>query len=220
VLVLLTLLTGIIWIVWGVIEKAYYIPEIPSQFFVIGLVAGIIGVIFKFNDMTLNGIASSFSKGVSDLTGAAIVVGMAKGILIVLGGSNATNPTVLNTILHGVGESLKGLPAVVTAWVMYVFQTIFNFFVTSGSGQAALTMPILAPLSDIVGVTRQVSTLAYQLGAGFADAIVPTSASLMGVLGVAKIDWTKWAKWQIKMQGFFFLIGSIFIIVAVIIGFN
>lgn len=219
-LVLLTILAVIVWIVWGVTQKEFYIPEIASQFFVMGLVAGIFGVIFKLNGMKVNDIASSFQSGAAELTGAAIVVGMAKGILLVLGGTDAGQFNTLNTILHGIGGSLKGLPAVVSAWLMYVFQTIFNFFVTSGSGQAALTMPILAPLSDIVGVTRQVSTLAYQLGAGFADAIVPTSASLMGVLGVARIDWTKWAKWQIKMQGFFFALGSIFIIIAVIIGFN
>lgn len=218
-LVLLIILAGIVWVVWGVIEKAYYIPEIASQFFVMGLAAGVIGVIFKLNNMRINDIASSFQRGAADLVGAAIVVGMAKGILLVLGGSNATDATVLNTILHGIGKSLEGLPGVITAWVMYVFQTIFNFFVTSGSGQAALTMPIMAPLSDLVGVTRQTATLAYQLGAGFADAIVPTSASLMGVLGVARIDWTKWFRWQIKMQGFFFALGSIFIIVAVIINF-
>ena len=219
-LVLLTILVGIIWIVWGVTEKEFYIAEIASQFFVMGLVSGIIAVIFKLNDMKTNDIASGFQSGAADLVGAAIVVGMAKGILLVLGGSVANEFNTLNTILHGVGESLKGFPPVVSAWCMYVFQTIFNFFVPSGSGQAALTMPILAPLSDIVGVTRQVSTLAYQLGAGFADAIIPTSASLMGVLGVARMDWTKWARWQIKMQAFFFLLGTIFIIVAVSINFS
>jgi uncharacterized ion transporter superfamily protein YfcC len=182
------------------------------------LVAGIIGVIFKLSDMTVNDIASSFQRGAADLVGAAIVVGMAKGILLVLGGSNASTPTVLNTILNSVGNALQGLPATLTAVFMYTFQTIFNFFVTSNSGQAALTMPILAPLSDLVGVSRQVAVLAYQLGSGFADAIVPTSASLMGVLGVARIDWTRWAKWQIKMQGFLFVLGIIFIIIAVLIG--
>lgn len=218
-LVLLTVLIGIIWIVWGVTKKQFYIPEIASQFFVMGLVAGVIGVVFKLSNMKINDIASSFQRGAADLVGAAIVVGMAKGILLVLGGTAATEPTVLNTMLHGIGSALKSLPATFCAWFMYVFQTVFDFFVTSGSGQAALTMPILAPLSDMVGITRQVSTLAYQLGAGFADAIVPTSASLMGVLGVARIDWSKWAKWQIKMQGFFFLLGSIFIVVAVLIKF-
>ena len=219
-LVLLSVLVGVVWIVWGVTSEAYYIPEIASQFFVIGLVAGIIGVIFKLSDMTVNDIASSFQRGAADLVGAAIVVGMAKGILLVLGGSDASTPTVLNTILHSIGNSLQGLPATVTAVFMYAFQTVFNFFVTSNSGQAALTMPILAPLSDLVGVSRQIAVLTYQLGSGFADAIVPTSASLMGVLGVARIDWTKWARWQIKMQGFLFVLGIVFIVIAVSIGFN
>lgn len=219
-LVLISFLSGIIWIVWGVTKKGYYIPEIASQFFVMGLVAGIIGVAFKLNGMKINDIASSFQRGAADLAGTAIVVGMAKGIILVLGGTDAATPTVLNSILHSIGKALEGLPTAICAVFMYIFQTIFDFFVTSGSGQAALTMPIMAPLSDVVGVTRQVSTLAYQLGAGFADAIVPTSASLMGVLGVAKIEWGKYAKWQIKMQGFFFVIGCIFMIVAVVMGFN
>lgn len=219
-LVLLTVLAGVIWIVWGVTTEFYYIPEIASQFFVMGLVSGIIGVIFKLNNMRINDIASSFQGGAADLVGAAMVVGMAKGILLVLGGASATTPTVLNTLLNGAGNMLDGLPSAVTAVFMYTFQTIFNFFVTSNSGQAALTMPILAPLADIVGISRQVAVLCYQLGSGFADAIVPTSASLMGVLGVARIDWTKWARWQIKMQGFFFVIGCVFIVTAIMIGFN
>lgn len=219
-LVLLSLLAGIIWIVWGVTKKGYYIPEIASQFFVIGLAAGLIGIIFKLNGMKLNDLASSFQRGAADLAGTALVVGMAKGIILVIGGTDPTTPTVLNSILNSIGNAFAGLPKTISALFMYAFQTIFDFFVTSGSGQAALTMPIMAPLSDVIGVTRQVSTLAYQLGAGFADAIVPTSASLMGVLGVARIDWGKYAKWQIKMQGFFFVIGSIFIIIAVMIGFN
>lgn len=219
-LILLTVAAVVVWIVWGVSKKGFYIPEIASQFFVMGFVSGIIGIIFKLNGMTVNDIASSFQSGAADLVGAAIVVGMAKGILIVLGGSAADEFNTLNTILHATGSALSTLPSAVSAVFMYVFQTVFNFFVPSGTGQAALTMPILAPLSDMVGVTRQVSCLAYQLGAGFADAIVPTSASLMGVLGVARLDWSKWFKFQIKMQGFFFAFGTLSIIVAVLIGFN
>ncbi len=219
-LVLLSLLLGMIWIVWGVVEQGYTIPEIASQFFVMGLAAGIVGVVFKLNSMRINDVASSFQSGAADLVGAAMVVGMAKGILLVLGGDSATTPTVLNTILSSVGGALSGLPTVVTAVGMYIFQTIFNFFVTSNSGQAALTMPILAPLSDIVGVSRQVAVLCYQLGSGFADAIVPTSASLMGVLGVAKMNWTKWVRFQIKMQGFFFVFGTAFIVIAIMIGYH
>jgi uncharacterized ion transporter superfamily protein YfcC len=220
VLVLITILLGIIWVVWGVTEHQYYIPSIATQFFTMGLVAGIIGVIFKLNGMTINDIATSFRDGAKDLVGAALVVGMANGIILVLGGSDPSQPTVLNTILHSIGSAVGSLPAVVSAWFMYVFQSIFNFFVVSGSGQAALVMPLMAPLSDIVGVTRQVAVLAYQLGDGFTNLIVPTSGCLMGVLGVARLDWGKWAKWQIKFQGLLFILGSIFVIIAVLIGYN
>ncbi len=214
-LILLEMLAVLIWIVWGVTAKAYYIPEIASQFFVMGFVAGVIAIIFKLNNMTINDMASSFQGGVADLAGTAIVVGMAKGILLVLGGSDANVPSALNTVLYSIGNALNGVPSFIAAWSMYLFQSLFNLVVTSNSGQAALTMPIMGPLSDIVGVSRQIAVLAYQLGAGFVDAFTPVSASLIGVLGVARIDWSKWAKYQIKMQGFFFLLGTITIIIAI-----
>lgn len=219
-LILLEMLAVLIWIIWGVTQKGYYIPEIASQFFVMGFLAGVIAIIFKLEGMTINEMASSFQKGVADLAGTAVVVGMAKGILLVLGGSDPTLPSALNTMLHSIGEALKGVPVVVAALMMYVFQSLFNLVVTSNSGQAALTMPIMAPLSDLVGVSRQIAVLAYQMGSGFVDAFTPVSASLIGVLGVARVDWIKWAKFQIKMQGFFFLLGSIIIVIAVMINFQ
>ena len=219
-LILLEMLAVLVWIIWGVTTKEYYIPEIASQFFVMGFVAGLTAVFFKLNNMGFNDMASAFQGGVADLAGTAVVVGMAKGILLVLGGSDATVASTLNTILYGIGNALKGVPAVVTAWFMYLFQSLFNLVVTSNSGQAALTMPIMAPLSDVVGVSRQIAVLAYQMGAGFVDAFTPVSASLIGVLGVARVDWSKWAKFQIKMQGFFFLIGTVAIIIAVMINFQ
>lgn len=184
-----------------------------------GLVAGIIGVVFKLNEMGINDIASSFRDGAKDLVGAALVVGMAQGIILVLGGTSSTDGTVLNTILYNTSQMLVGLPTVAAAWVMYVFQSVFNFFVVSGSGQAALTMPLMAPLGDLVGVSRQVSVLAFQLGDGLTNLIVPTSGCLMGVLGVAKLDWGKWAKWQIKFQGILFALATVFVIIAVAIGY-
>ena len=217
-LILLEMLIVLVWIVWGVTQEGYYIPEIASQFFVMGLVSGIIAVIFKLDGMRINDIASSFQSGAADLAGTAIVVGMAKGILLVLGGSDASVPSALNTILHGIGTALAGVPAAIGAWAMYIFQSLFNLVVTSNSGQAALTMPIMAPLADLVGVSRQVAVLVYQLGAGFMDAFTPVSASLIGVLGVARIEWAKWARFQIKMQGFFFVLGTIFIMIAIAIG--
>jgi len=219
-LILLEMLAVLIWIIWGVTKKEYYIPEIASQFFVMGFAAGVTAIIFKLNEMGINEMASSFQSGVADLAGTAVVVGMAKGILLVLGGADATVPSALNTVLYSIGNLLQGVPAMVTAWCMYIFQSLFNLVVTSNSGQAALTMPIMAPLSDVVGVSRQIAVLAYQMGAGFVDAFTPVSASLIGVLGVARIDWSTWAKFQIKMQGFFFLLGTIAIIIAVMINFQ
>ncbi|MBN2797349.1 MAG: putative basic amino acid antiporter YfcC [Clostridia bacterium] len=220
ILVLLTLLVSIFWIINGVRLYEYYLPEIATIFFTLGLVAGIIGVIFKLENMHVNDIASSFRSGASDLLGAAMVVGLAKGIVLVLGGSGASNPTVLNTILNGMSSVLDSLPATLSAWFMYVFQSIFNFFVVSGSGQAALTMPLMAPLAELIGVTKQMAVLAFQLGDGFTNLIVPTSASLMGVLGVARVDWTTWAKFQIKFQGLLVILGTVFIILGVLVGLN
>ncbi len=219
-LILLEMLAVLIWIIWGVTQRGFYIPEIASQFFVMGFAAGVTAIIFHLNGMTINGMASAFQGGVSDLAGTAVVVGMAKGILLVLGGSEADVPSTLNTVLYGIGTLLDGVPAFIGAWAMYIFQSLFNLVVTSNSGQAALTMPIMAPLSDLVGVPRQIAVLAYQLGAGFVDAFTPVSASLIGVLGVAGIEWGKWAKFQIKMQAFFFLMGTIIIAVAVAINFH
>lgn len=219
-LVLTTILVAVIWIIWGVMSKAYYIPEIATQFFVMGLVAGIIGVIFKLNNMSVNDIADSFKDGAKDLLSAAMVVGMAKGIVLVLGGDSPTDFTVLNTVLHAAGESLGALPGVISAWFMFAFQSVFNFFVVSGSGQAALTMPLMSPLADLLGVTRQVSVLAFQLGDGFTNIFVPTSGALIGTLGVAKIEWSTWAKFIFKFMLILFIAASLFVIGAVLIGFK
>ena len=113
---------------------------------------------------------------------------------------------------------MKNFPPVISAWLMYVFQSVFNFFVVSGSGQAALTMPIMAPLADLVGVERQVAVLSYQLGDAFTNFIVPTSGCLLGALAAAKLEWGQWAKFQIKFQAFLFVFASIAVVVAMMIG--
>ncbi len=219
ILVLLTIVAGMVWVVWGVMKNGYYIPEIASQFFVMGLVSGVIGVIFKLNGMRLNDIASSFKQGAADLVGAAIVVGMAQGIMLVLGGSSPTEPTVLNTILNGISGAFVGLSGTLAAVLMYLFQSIFNFFVVSGSGQAALTMPIMAPLADLLDVSRQTSVLAFQLGDALTNLIVPTSGCLMGSLAIARIDWSKWIKVMWKFLGVLMIMAIATMIVASVTGF-
>lgn len=217
--VLTTLALGIIWIIYGVIAYQYYIPEIATQFFVIGVVCGGIGVLCKLNDMRLNDMASSFRKGASELLGAALIVGMAKGIILMLGGDNPTQPSVLNTVLHVGGSWIQPLPDQVSAVAMFVFQSGLNFFVPSGSGQAALTVPLMAPLADIAGLSRQIAVLAFQLGDGLTNLIIPTSAALMGTLAVARLDFVVW----LRFAGKFYLalagIALLFIIAAVAIGY-
>jgi len=219
-IILIELLLGLVWIVYGVMAADFSIPELASQFFVIGLIAGITALGCRLDGLTANDLAIAFKDGVSDLAPTAVVVGMAKGILLVLGGSDAGSFSTLNTILYSVGRLLSGIPSILGAWFMYIFQSFFNLIVTSNSGQAALTMPIMAPLADIIGVSRQVAVLAFQLGSGFVDAFTPVSASLVGCLAAARIDWSNWAKFQVKMQGFLFLLGTVFIVIAIAIGYQ
>ena len=214
VLVLLTLAATVIWVVWGVMTKGYYMPEIATQFFIMGIVSGVIGVIFKLND-----IASSFKDGAKDLIGAALVVAMAQGIMQVLGGSDPTTPTVINTIMYNIANALSGVSGAVAAVLMYLFQSVFNFFVVSGTGQAAITMPIMAPLSDLLGVTRQTSVVAFQLGDAFTNLIVPTSGCLIGSLAIAKIEWSNWIKFMWKFLGVLMIGAIITVLIAVGIGF-
>ncbi|PKG74187.1 hypothetical protein CXF86_13780 [Shewanella sp. GutCb] len=220
ILVLFTIVATIAWIIWGVIANAWFIPEIASQFFTMGIIVGIIGVVFKLNNMSVNKVAASFKQGAATMLEPAVLVGCASGILLLLGGSNAANPSVLNTILSVSGEFIGHLPSVMSAWFMLVFQSVFNFFVTSGSGQAALTMPLMAPLADIVGVTRQVAVLAFQLGDGFTNVLVPTSASLMATLGVCRVDWGQWLKFIWRFMVALFCVSSVIVIAAHYLGFS
>ncbi|MDO4622323.1 MAG: putative basic amino acid antiporter YfcC [Eubacteriales bacterium] len=219
ILVLLTLVVTVIWVIWGVMVNGYYMAEIATQFFVMGIVSGIIGVIFKLNDMKLNDIAVSFKNGAKDLIGAALVVAMAQGIMQVLGGSDPTTPTVINTILYGISQAFAGLSGAFAAVLMYLFQSVFNFFVVSGSGQAAITMPIMAPLADLLGVTRQTSVLAFQLGDALTNLIVPTSGCLIGSLAIARIEWSSWIKFMWKFLGVLMICAIITVLIAVGMGF-
>lgn len=190
--VLMVFFAGILWVIWGVIKHAYYIPEIASQFFSMGIAAGVIAVIGK--RLRVNEVSLAFQQGAKDLLPAALIVGMAKGIVLVLGGDSVDEPSVLNTLLFYASNAIGETSAYVNAGAMLFFQAVFNFFVASGSGQAAITMPLMAPLSDLVGISRQIAVLAFQLGDGLSNIIIPTSASLIGCLGVARVDWSTWLK--------------------------
>jgi uncharacterized ion transporter superfamily protein YfcC len=219
-LVIAILCAGIAWIVWGVTFRGYYIAEIATQFFAMGLAAGVVAILSRLNGMDANAVAASFKEGAAALLPAALIVAMAQGILVVLGGNDPASPSVLNTILHAMSRAMEGQGSIASALSMLGFQAGFNFFVSSGTGQAALTMPIMAPLADLVGVSRQVAVLAFQLGDGVTNLIIPTSAVLMGVLGVARVSWWTWVRFIIPFVLLLLGLSMVFVTVAVMIGFS
>lgn len=207
ILVLITFTFGIGLLVYGVMKLDWYINEIAGLFLGIGILSGILG------RLKTDQIATSFVEGAKDLTTAALIVGTARGILII-----ATDGGIIDTILNFLANHISALPTIISGYAMFLLQTMINFFIPSGSGQAALTMPIMAPLGEMVGITRQTSVLIYQMGDGFSNIIIPTSGTLMAVLGVAKLDWTKWAKWVLPLQLIFLVTAFLILIYPIFTG--
>ncbi len=207
--VLSLLAAGILVILWGVHRFEWYVIEIGAIFVMVGIAAGIVG------RLPANDIAESFVDGARDLIGAAMVIGAARGIVVL-----AQDLQILDSILHGVAGSLAGMPAALALNLMFLFQTCLNFLIPSGSGQAALTMPIMAPLAELLGLTRQMAVLAFQLGDGFSNLIVPTSAVLMGSLEAGKISYEEWFSFAWKLQLWLMAFAVVALCGAVAIGYG
>ncbi len=206
--VLLAFAAGIVVLVAGVLGAGWYIVEIAALFVGLGVAMGTIG------GLGGNGTARAFMAGVRDLAPTAVIIGLARGILVVL-----EDGQVVDTILDALASGLGGAGAALAACAMFAVQTAINFFVPSGSGQAALTMPLMAPLADLVGVSRQTAVLAFQLGDGFTNMIIPTSAVLMGVLSLARVPWPTWARWVLPLQVVLFALGALALVIAVATGY-
>ncbi|MBN1154635.1 putative basic amino acid antiporter YfcC [candidate division KSB1 bacterium] len=205
-IVMISMIIVIIVMIFGVMKYSWFIQEIAALFLGLGLVSGLVG------KLSINDIATKFVDGAKDLIGAALVVGFARTILII-----AEDGMVIDTIMYQLSSLISNFHPVLAAQSMFILQTLVNFFVPSGSGQAALTMPIMAPLSDLIGVTRQTVVLAFQMGDGFTNMIIPTSGVTMGVLGIAKIPWNLWAKWLLTIEILLFITGLLLLIPAVLI---
>jgi uncharacterized ion transporter superfamily protein YfcC len=182
--VLLCLLFALIFLVIGVSSWGWYINEISGLFMGLGFLAAIVG------RLNMNITIQAFKSGAKDMLTAALVIALAKGLIVI-----AEEGRIIDTILNGIAIASQGLPKGVTVEIMFILQTALNFFVPSGSGQAALTMPIMAPLSDLLGISRQVAVLAFQFGDGLSNLVIPTSGVTMGVLAIAKIPYNVWLKW-------------------------
>jgi uncharacterized ion transporter superfamily protein YfcC len=217
-LVLVVFGLGMVWVIWGVMKNQWYISQMATQFFIIGLIAGVVALISKLDNFkTLNDIPIAFGKGVEDFASILAVIGMAKGVILILGGTDLAQPSVMNTLLHYASNILVGVSSTISAWGMFVFQCVFNIFVSSATAQAAISMPIMTPLADLLGVNRQIAVLAFQMGDSFTDTINPIAPILMAVIGVGGIDYWSWLKWQAKFATILFVCGSIAMFIAVAI---
>jgi uncharacterized ion transporter superfamily protein YfcC len=200
-LVLVTFIAGIAVLIFGVLKYKWFIEELAAVFFATGIAVGIVG------KLSVGEITKSFIDGAKDLIATALIIGLARGILII-----SQDGKIIDTILNYLSAPISYLHPIVSSQAMFLVQTFINFFVPSGSGQAVLTMPIMAPLSDLVGVSRQTAVLAFQFGDGFSNMIIPTSAVTMGVLSLSEIPWEKWAKWILPLELLFFIVGLLLLV--------
>jgi uncharacterized ion transporter superfamily protein YfcC len=186
--VLLILAAGMVLLVFGIMVEKWYMEEIAALFLAMGILSGFAG------RLTPSRMAESFVAGARDMMNVAFIIACGRAVLIVL-----QQALVLDTILFYSASLIASVPRLLTAQIMFLTQSVINFFIHSGTAQAALTMPVMAPLSDLIGITRQTTVLSFQL-CEFINPILPTSAVTMGVLGVARIPWEKWAKWFLPLM--------------------
>jgi uncharacterized ion transporter superfamily protein YfcC len=199
--VLITFVLTLLLLVYGILRYSWFITEIAGLFLALGIMSGVIG------GLKADEITESFKNGAKDMMGVAFIIGLARALLVI-----ANDGKVMDTLLFGLASIISGLHPIVAAQVMFVAHGVINFFVHSGSGQAAMTMPIMAPLADVVGVSRQTAVLAFQFGDGWINPILPTSGVTMGVLGLAGIPWERWFKWMIPVEIFFFILALLLLI--------
>ena len=186
--VLWIFLATLVTMVLGVIQYAWFIEEIAALFLVMAIAVGVVGRLDSDEFM------AAFLHGARDLVTTALVIALARGTMIL-----ARDAHVIDTMLHSLTPLVQSSSPILAAHKMFAIQTVINFFIHSGSGQAALTMPIMAPLADLVGVTRQTAILAFQLGE-LTTPMIPTSGVTVGVLALARVPWLTWAKWMVPLQ--------------------
>lgn len=200
------LLFTILFMVTGTMGYGWYLQEICALFIAMGIAVGICA------DYSADTIAKEFVSGTKDIFSAALIIGLASGIVVIL-----QNGNVIDSMLESLSRGLEGVGRVGSLGFMYAIETFINLFIPSASAKATATMPIFAQLSDMIDVSRQSTVLAFQFGDGFTNMITPCSGVLMAVLSVAKIPYTKWVKWVWKfilllvVVGFLLLLPTIFI---------
>ncbi|MBQ3440003.1 MAG: YfcC family protein [Bacteroidales bacterium] len=204
--ILVVLLLTVIALIVGVTVWEWYLPEITALFLGMGIVCGIIA------GFGANRIAEELLAGAKDILSAALVVGFASGIIVILQDGH-----VVDSILHGMQEGLDGTGPVASLSAMYGIQALINFLIPSATAKAAITIPIMAPFADMVGVSRQAMVLAFQFGDGFTNMVTPTSGVLIAALAMARIPYAKWVKWIWKGVAALLIIGWVLLVGTVLV---
>ncbi|NCF15998.1 MAG: TIGR00366 family protein [Gammaproteobacteria bacterium] len=207
VAILVIFVLGLAGFVYGVSEHHWYIGELNAIFLGVGLVAAMIA------GMSAGETSRTFLEGAAAMTPAALLVGFARTIEVVM-----TDGQIIDTVVFSIAGLLEGLPAEASAIGMLVVQTVCNFFIPSGSGQAFVTMPIMSPLATLTDVPQQTAVLAYQFGDGFTNMIVPTSALVMGALALGKVPYAAWFRFVGPLLLKFFAVAAIFLVLSMHVG--
>ena len=205
--VLLTMLAAFVVFIVGVLRYGWDFDQLAAVFFVMGVVSGLLG------GLRLTGTAEGFVEGFRAMAFAALLIGFARGIYVVL-----EQGLVVDTIVQGMFAPVADLPTTVAALGMMLAHAGIHFPVPSTSGQAVLTLPLLVPLSDLIGLSRQVTVLAYQYGAGICDLVTPTNGALMAMLAAAGVRYEEWLRFVLPIAGLLLALGALAIGVGVATG--
>ena len=207
ILILLLVFGGLAVYVYGCIKYGWSYDYMVACMMLTCIPAGFIG------GMNVNQVAKTFVEGNKKMVYGAVLIGLASAISIVI-----TEAQIIHTIIYYITIPLVTLPKALAAVFMFLVNLVFNFFVSSASGQAAIVMPIMVPMADILDIPRQVVVLAYQYGDGFSNCIIPTSGVLMAALGVAKVPFDKWLKFMLPLFLIWVGIGCVAVATGVLIG--
>lgn len=193
--------------VYGVLRLGWDFDQMAALFFVLGVVAGLIG------GLGVNGTAEAFVGGFRSMAFAALLIGFARAIFVVL-----RDGSIIDTIVNGLFTPIAGLPLALSALGMLAVQTVVHFPVPSVSGQAVLTMPLLVPLSDLLGLSRQVMVLTYQYGAGLCELITPTNGALMAILAAYGVRYERWLRFVLPLYAALLALAVVAVMLGIAIG--
>jgi uncharacterized ion transporter superfamily protein YfcC len=207
--IIISCLAIFIFILYGTQRMGWWMADMAGGFFLMGIVTIIIARV------PLSDAAKAFVKGMEEMVVAALVVGFARGIAVVL-----SDGQIIDTVVHSAASGLLLVPKYIAVLGMLTYESCLNLLIPSGSGQAAVSMPLMAPLSDILGITRQTAVFAFTCGDGFSNMIIPTSGILMAMLSLAKIPYGRWLRFMAPLFLQLILLACVFLIIAVLINYS